>query len=69
MLRKVLVIIAVAMISLFSLNGCKKSADTEEVKTAAEYKAEAEQEIDEENMDEELERIEKEVGQDISEEE
>lgn len=65
MLRKVVLIIAIAAI-VFSVSGCKRSSEEgvlgeEEVKSAAEYEAEAEKEIDEENMAEELDRIEQEM--------
>ena len=73
MLRKVLVIAAVAAISVFCLSGCKKrSSETESgqevLKTAAEYEAEASEEINKENMAEELENIEKALEQEISQE-
>lgn len=74
MLRKILVVVAITVVSLFCLNGCKKDADdvqsdTENIKTAAQHKAEAKEQINKENMDEELDRLEKELEQDISEEE
>ncbi len=61
---------AVSAILCFSwLSGCKKdSTDAETVKTEAEHKAEAEKEINAENMDEELAKIEKEMDQDLKEE-
>jgi len=73
MFRKILVMIVIIVTSIFYLNGCKKRADevqpdTEEVKTAAEYEAEAKEQINKENMAEELERIEKALDQDISQE-
>ena len=73
MLRRILVMVVMTVISVFYLNGCKKRADevqpdTEKVKTAAEYKAEAKEQINKENMAEELERIEKALEQDISQE-
>jgi hypothetical protein len=68
MLRKVLVMVAVGAIMAFCVSGCKKSSDesgaggeVEAPKTMADYEAEAEKEITEENMAEELERIEKEI--------
>lgn len=66
MLRKVLVIVAVAAISVFCLNGCKKSPEESEPekktpKTLADYEAEAEKEITKENMAAELDRLEKEI--------
>ncbi len=73
MLRKVLVIIVSASISFFYFSGCDKASnDTEPneevVKTDAEYEAEAEAQINEENMAEELAKIEKALEQELSEE-
>ncbi len=64
MWRKLYIIFVIVVLSCLVTTGCKKkSSDTEaeQVKTTAEYEAEAEQEIDSSNMDAELERIEKEV--------
>lgn len=75
MLRKILIIAAVGVISVFCLSGCKKSSNEAEVeqeeviKTMAEYEAEAEKEINEENVDAELEKIEKELEEEIAAEE
>ena len=71
MLRKVLVIIVSATISFFYISGCDNSSSDAEpneevVKTDAEYEAEAEAQINEENMAEELEKIEKALEQEIS---
>ena len=74
MLRKVLFVMALITISMFCLSGCDKSpgdAESEEevvVKPMAEYEAEAEAEITEENMNEELENLEKAIEQEISQE-
>ena len=73
MLRKVLIIIAVATISVSCLSGCKKRSSEAEsgqevVKTMAEYEAEARKQINKENMAEELENIEKAIEQEISQE-
>ena len=70
MLRKVLVMIVLASISFFCISGCDSDDESDEVvvKTEAEYKAEAEEQINEENMAEELEKIEKALEQEISEE-
>lgn len=65
MLRKVLVIIIAAAIGVFSLSGCKKKSD-EEAKTAADYAAEAKEEINQENRDAELDALEKALEEDIS---
>lgn len=72
MLRKLLIIIALTTLSTFYLSGCDKSSSDAEsevvVKTAAEYEAEAEAQITEENMDEELKKLEDAVDKEISEE-
>jgi len=72
MLSRVLIIIAVVAIGVFCLSGCKKSpggAEPEqEVKTMAEYEAEAREQINKENMDKELESIEKQLEQELSQE-
>lgn len=68
MLQRVLAVVVSAVLCLACLTGCKKdSSDTETVKTEAEYKAQADKEINTENMDEELAKIEKEVDQDLKE--
>jgi uncharacterized membrane protein (DUF106 family) len=72
MMRKVLVIItAAAVISVFCLSGCKKRPSKPEpgeevVKTMAEYEAEAKKQITKKNMAKELEKLEKEIEEDIS---
>jgi hypothetical protein len=72
MLRKLFIIIALTILSSFYLSGCDDSssdADSEVVvKTTAEYEAEAEAQITEENMDEELKKLEDAVDKEISEE-
>ena len=73
MLRKVLIIVTVAAISVFYMSGCEKSPDNlessdEVVKTIAEYQADAEKEISKENMADELDKIEKELEQELSQE-
>jgi len=73
MLRKISIIIIVLLLSMPCLNGCEKRSDKtqtdqEPVKTEAEYAAEAKEQINKDNMDQELERLEKSVEQDISEE-
>ena len=74
MLRKILVITILATLSLFYIGGCDKtSSDTETeeevvVKTAAEYEAEAEKQITEENMEEELKKLEDTIDKEINEE-
>ena len=73
MLRRILMIAIIAVMSVFCLNGCKErssgtQSDQEEAKTAAEYEAEAKEQINKENMAEELESIEKALEQDIGQE-
>ena len=73
MLRKVLFIIVSATISFFYFGGCDNSsnnADSEQeaLKTVAEYEAEAEAQITEDNLAEELENLEKAIEKEISEE-
>jgi len=46
--------------------GQTPAAETEQVKTSAEYKAEADKEITEQNMDSELDSIEKEIDADAA---
>ena len=64
MLRKLLVIIAIAAVCIFCLSSCKKRSD--EAKTTAEYEAEAKEEITKENIDEELGKLEKAVEEETS---
>lgn len=72
MIQKTLVMVTIAALLTFSFVGCKKSApegSSEEpaVKTMAEYEAEAKSQINEENMESELEKLEKEIEQDTGE--
>jgi len=69
MVRKLVLMVTAAITAAFCLTGCKKEpSDTEaqEVKTVAEYQAQAEKEITAENMDAELEKIEKAMEQELS---
>jgi len=73
MLRKILTIVVQAILCLSLLSGCKgSSTDTqteqEAVKTEAEYKAEADKEINKDNMAEELDKIEKAMEQESAQE-
>ena len=65
MWRIVHILLIVSMVCFFVLGCCKKKTEPEPgqevLKSAAEYKAEAEREITEENMKAELEKIEKEL--------
>ncbi len=67
MLRNTVIQVIVAILCVGILGGCSKKTEPapteqEQVKTASEYKAEADKEITEQNMSEELNKIEKEVG-------
>jgi hypothetical protein len=58
---------------VFCVTGCKKDSDEsganqQSVKTAAEYEAEAKEQINKENMDRELDELEKSLEQEISQE-
>lgn len=71
MLKAILVLSVTTVAFLFSVSGCKKaSRDTEageeSVKTAAEYEAEAKKEINKENMNQELDKIEQELAQEAN---
>ncbi len=63
-MRKLLLIVAAALTALFCLTGCKKRP--EETSTMTEYEAKAKEQINAENMDAELEKIEKALEQEIS---
>jgi len=81
MLRKILFQLAVAVLMAFVLSGCKKASDepakppkpnqqvqqVPQPKTMDEYRAEAQKEINKENISQELEKLEKEINQDVSE--
>jgi len=71
MVQKVLTIIVITAICVFHLSGCKKRSGEYEqpvVKNKAEYETEAEKQITKENMAQELGKIEKEMEQDIAQE-
>lgn len=64
MYKKVLMILA--LITVLCLSGCKKGSDESvEIKTQAEYEQEAQEQITEENMETELNRLEKSIDSDI----
>jgi hypothetical protein len=68
MLLKVLIIVAIIAISVV---GCKKRSSgpqpgQTELKTMAEYEAEAKKEITKDNMTQELDKIEKDLQQETS---
>ncbi len=71
MLKAILVSAVTMVLLLFSVSGCKKTSEglkpvTEAVKTAAEYEAEAKKEINKENMNQELDKIEQELAQEAN---
>jgi len=68
MFRKLLVIAVAVAISVFCLSGCKKSGSEPEQKTMADYEAEAREQINKDNMDKELEQLEKQLEQELSQE-
>ena len=68
MYKKMLCLFIIAAISLMGISGCKEDTTTvEEVKSEAEYKAEAQKEISDENVDDALSDIEKEITGELSE--
>jgi len=74
MRRTLYIIITLAILGSLFIGGCgKTSSDNESeedviVKTQAEYEAEAKEQITEDNMEEELANLEKQIEQEISEE-
>ncbi len=67
MLRNTVITWMIAVLCVAILGGCSKKteepgAPQEQVKTAAEYKAEADKEITEQNMADELDKLEQEVN-------
>lgn len=74
MLRKVFVIILLVILGSLYSGGCDKTSSDSEtdeevvVKTQAEYDAEAEKQITEENMEEELKKLEQAIDKEITEE-
>ncbi len=74
MSRKTLLIITVAAICFWGLGGCKKNtgegdsakqSEEKQLKTMVEYDAEAKEQINEKNMAEELDKLEKELEQEL----
>jgi len=73
MLKKILLITALTAISVSFLGGCKKrpaqdQPEPQPPKSIAEYEAEAQEQINKNNMAEILNRIEEEVEEDINQE-
>ena len=71
MLRKLILILLT--VCLFGIWGCGKKKSTEPtseedvvVKTIEQHKAQADKEITEQNLDAELDKLEKEIGDDIA---
>jgi outer membrane protein assembly factor BamD (BamD/ComL family) len=68
MLWRILLILVVAMV--IGISGCAKKEEPDQpAKTVDELKAEAEKDITEENLDEELDKLEAEVEADVMAEE
>lgn len=71
MLRKACLIVALATLMALGLTGCKKSSEESEttkppdVNTIQDYNSEVENQITKENMDAELDKLEKEIERDI----
>ncbi len=55
-----------AAVCLMSIYGCAKKAPPQTTKTSAEYKAEADKQIDEKNASAELQKLEQSIDQDAS---
>lgn len=67
MVRKIIAGWIAIALCLVCVAGCaKKSAPPEKTKTAAEYKAEAEKQITQENADQELKKLEQSVDQEAA---
>ncbi len=64
MFRRILMLVFIAALLTFGVAGCKKATSEQAApaKTAEEYKQEADKEITEENMDAELQKIEKDLN-------
>jgi predicted small lipoprotein YifL len=71
MLSNTLVRWIVALVCVFSICGCTRKSNEpapapETTKTAAEYKAEADKQINEQNMSQELSKLEQEIQTDAA---
>ena len=69
MSRRILCVMTIIMtfVLLFGIAGCKKKSDEPgQIKTQAEYKSQAEEEITEDNMEAELNELEKELEAEIT---
>jgi predicted small lipoprotein YifL len=73
MLRKIVSVWMIIMLCFLSLSGCaddgqETTPEAEQVKTAAEYEAEAEKQITEENASAELDKLEQAIEQETTQE-
>jgi len=73
MLSKIVAGLLVVMLCVVGLAGCRKASEEpppapEQTKTAAEYEAEAEKEITEENMADELDKLEEAIEEEAAQE-
>lgn len=69
MSRMIVTICMAVTLCLLFVTGCaKKSQPPEQTKTAAEYKAEADKEIKQENADQELDKLEKSITEEAAQE-
>lgn len=73
MMSRKIVFVWIVVLYLLSLAGCSESKQqaapqADETKTAAEYKAEADKEITEENVADELDKLEEEIEQEAGQE-
>ena len=65
--KKILVMVSIVFVLFFVGVGCKKkSQEPVQVETSQQYEAQAKDEITEDNMEDELQKIEKELDEDIS---
>jgi hypothetical protein len=71
MVRNIVVSVIIGILCVAILGGCSKKTDQppveqQQAKTATEYKAEADQQITEQNANEELDKLEKDVNADAN---
>ena len=65
MIRRMFIWISIMVLAVLCASGGEKKSD-EPIKSEAEYKAEAKEQINAENMESELDKLEGELEQDIS---
>ena len=63
MFRRLLLVVTILSVGVLFISGCS-SDDPEPVKTAADYKADAEKEIDKTNLQSELDKLEADIEAD-----